>query len=243
MLTRILGFSYGVVSYIIFFATFLYAIGFIGGLYVPTTLDGPLSGSLMKAVFINIGLLGLFAIQHSVMARPAFKRAWTKVLPKLLERSTYVLFSSIALILLFIFWQPMGGIVWDIENTTGRILLYTLFTLGWGLILAATFVINHFDLFGLRQSWLYLRSLEYTPLEFNLPLMYKIVRHPLYVGWFIAFWATPTMSVAHFLFATVASAYILIAIGWEEKDLCDTHPEYEQYRQQTPMLIPKISRK
>lgn len=243
MLTRILGFSYGVVSYIIFFATFLYAIGFIGGLYVPTTLDGPLSGSLMKAVFINIGLLGLFAIQHSVMARPAFKRAWTKVLPKLLERSTYVLFSSIALILLFIFWQPMGGIVWDIENTTGRILLYTLFALGWGLILAATFAINHFDLFGLRQSWLYLRSLEYTPLEFNLPLMYKIVRHPLYVGWFIAFWATPTMSVAHFLFATVASAYILIAIGWEEKDLCDIHPEYEQYRQQTPMLIPKISRK
>ena len=243
MIGKIIGFSYGLVSYVVFFATFLYAIGFIGNIYVPKTLDGDPTTSLSVALLINGGLLALFAVQHSVMARPAFKRAWTKVVPSLLERSTYVLFSSIALILLFVFWQPMGGMVWNIQNDLARTALYTIFALGFVLILVATFAINHFDLFGLRQSWLYLRGQEYTSLEFNLPWLYRVVRHPLYVGWFIVFWATPTMSVSHLFFAIMISAYTLIAVRFEEKDLCDAHPEYEEYRRQTPMLIPSLSGK
>jgi methanethiol S-methyltransferase len=240
MIKRIVGFSYGLVSYVIFFGTFLYAIGFIGNIFVPKTLDSEPGDSLITALLINTSLLLVFALQHSVMARPAFKKAWTRIVPELLERSTYVLFSSIALIVLFIFWQPMGGIVWEVNNGAARIGLYLLFGLGWLLVLAATFAINHFDLFGLRQSFYYLQGKPCPALPFKLPLMYRFVRHPLYVGWFVVFWATPTMTVSHLFFAVVTTLYILVAVRLEEKDLRDVHPEYGNYQKDTPMFIPNV---
>ncbi|MEW6332375.1 MAG: methanethiol S-methyltransferase [Pseudomonadota bacterium] len=234
-------FIYGVVSYAIFFGTFLYAIGFVGDFLVPKSIDSAPQGPLGEALLINALLLGLFAVQHSVMARPAFKRWWTRIVPKPAERSTYVLFSSLALIALFAYWQPIGGVIWDVQDPIGRAVLYGLFAFGWGLVLLATFLINHFDLFGLRQVWLHLRGREYRPLDFGTPALYKIVRHPLYVGWFFAFWATPTMTVAHLFFALLATAYILIAIRFEERDLVAEHgARYSEYRKQVPMLVPRL---
>jgi protein-S-isoprenylcysteine O-methyltransferase Ste14 len=238
---RIAAFTYGVVSYAIFFGTFLYAIGFVGDLFVPKSIDSAPESPLGQALLINALLLGLFAVQHSVMARPAFKRWWTRFVPKPVERSTYVLFSSLALIALFAFWQPIGGVIWDVQDPVGQAVLYGLFAFGWGLVLVATFLINHFDLFGLRQVWLYLRGKEYRPLNFGTPALYKIVRHPLYVGWFFAFWATPTMTVAHLFFALLTTAYILIAIRFEERDLVAEHgARYSEYRKQVPMLVPRL---
>jgi protein-S-isoprenylcysteine O-methyltransferase Ste14 len=176
------------------------------------------------------------------MARPAFKRAWTRIVPPVVERSTYVLFSSVALILLFALWRPLGGIVWEVQNPLGRGLLHAAFAFGWGLVLAATFMINHFDLFGLRQVWLHLLGRPYSPVRFRTPLPYKIVRHPLYVGWLFAFWATPTMTVAHLFFALLTTGYILVAIQLEERDLVAAHPEYATYRRQVPMLMPRLRR-
>jgi len=238
---RIAAFIYGVVCYAIFFGTFLYAIGFVGDLFVPKSIDSAPQGPLGQALLINALLLGLFAVQHSVMARPAFKRWWTRFVPKPVERSTYVLFSSLALIALFVHWQPIGGVIWDVQDPVGQAVLYGLFAFGWGLVLVATFLINHFDLFGLRQVWLYLRGKEYRPLNFGTPALYKIVRHPLYVGWFFAFWATPTMTVAHLFFALLTTAYILIAIRFEERDLVAEHgARYSEYRKQVPMLVPRL---
>jgi protein-S-isoprenylcysteine O-methyltransferase Ste14 len=238
---RIAAFTYGVVCYAIFFVTFLYAIGFVGDLFVPKSIDSAPQGPLGQALLINTLLLGLFAVQHSVMARPAFKRWWTRFVPKPVERSTYVLFSSLALIALFVHWQPIGGVIWDVQDPVGQAVLYGLFAFGWGLVLVATFLINHFDLFGLRQVWLYLRGKEYRPLNFGTPALYKIVRHPLYVGWFFAFWATPTMTVAHLFFALLTTAYILIAIRFEERDLVAEHgARYSEYRRQVPMLVPRL---
>jgi len=239
MLKRIAFFIYGSVSYLIFLATFLYAIGFIGNFGVPRTLDGTRSGSFAVAVLIDVGLLTLFAVQHSVMARPGFKRWWTRIVPKPVERSTYVLFSSLALILMFWQWQPLGGVVWSIEDPFGSLVLRMLFAFGWALVLVSTFLINHFDLFGLRQVWLYLRNRPYTALHFGTPGPYRLVRHPLYVGWLFAFWSTPTMTLAHLLFSVATTAYILIAIQLEERDLVREHGEsYESYRRSVPMLIP-----
>jgi protein-S-isoprenylcysteine O-methyltransferase Ste14 len=239
MLKRILYFVYGSVSYLIFLATFLYAIGFIGNFGVPKTLDGALTGPLGVALLIDVALLSLFAIQHSVMARKWFKDWWTSIVPKPLERSTYVLFSSLALLLLFWQWQPLGGVVWSIENPAARIVLRGLFAFGWALVLVSTFLINHFDLFGLRQVYLYLRGRPYTSLKFGTPGPYRLVRHPLYVGWLFAFWATPAMTLAHLLFSVATTAYILIAIQLEERDLAREHAEaYEAYRRSVPMLIP-----
>lgn len=239
---RIATFTYGVICYAIFFGTFLYAIGFVGDLFVPKSIDSAPQGPLGQALLINALLLGLFAVQHSVMARPAFKRWWTRFVPKPVERSTYVLFSSLALIALFAYWQPIGGVIWDVQDPVGQVVLYGLFAFGWGLVLLATFLINHFDLFGLRQVWLYLRGKEYRPLNFGTPALYKIVRHPLYVGWFFAFWATPTMTVAHLFFALLTTAYILIAIRFEERDLVAEHgTRYVEYRKQVPMLVPRLS--
>jgi protein-S-isoprenylcysteine O-methyltransferase Ste14 len=239
MIKRIGFFAYGVVCYAVFFGTFLYAIGFIGGFGVPTTLDGPRQGSLAQGIAINAALLGLFAVQHSVMARRWFKERWTRIVPPPLERSTYVLLSSLALIVLFWQWRPLGGAVWSVEDPMGRAVLQGLFGLGFLLVLVATFLINHFDLFGLRQVWLYLLDKPYTKLHFGTPLFYRFVRHPLYVGWFFAFWATPTMTYAHLLFAMATTAYILIAIQFEERDLVHEHGEaYENYRRQVPMLVP-----
>jgi protein-S-isoprenylcysteine O-methyltransferase Ste14 len=244
MLTRILFFAYGAFSYSIFLATFLYAIGFIGNFGVPRTLDGAATEPLGRALAINVGLLGLFAVQHSVMARKWFKEAWTRLVPPEVERSTYVLFSSLALILLFWQWRPLGGEVWAVESPAGRVVLRGLFAFGWGLVLVATFLINHFDLFGLRQVWLHLRGRRYAMLRFRTPGPYGLVRHPLYVGWLFAFWMTPTMTLSHLLFAVATTAYILIAIQLEEKDLVRDHgTAYEEYRRSVPMLIPSARRR
>jgi len=238
MFKRILAFVYGVACYLAFFATFLYAIGFIGNFWVPKSMDSGPQMPLSSALAINIALLGLFAVQHSVMARQWFKAAWTKVVPQPVERSTYVLFSSLALILLFWKWQPLGGVVWSVDGMAERLALNTLYALGWITILIATFLINHFDLFGLRQVWLFLIGKPYTGLPFATPGLYRYVRHPLYVGWFLVFWAAPVMTVTHLIFAIATTAYILIAIQFEERDLMKMHREYAEYRRRVPMVLP-----
>lgn len=236
-------FFYGVASYAVFFGTFLYAVGFIGNLWVPKSLDSPRDVPLGAALAIDLGLLALFAVQHSVMARPAFKRWWTRIIPEAAERATYVLFSSLALILLFWLWQPMGGEVWKVTSPAGVNFLYGLYAFGWLLLLYVTFLINHFDLFGLRQVWLQLIGRRYTPVPFRTPWLYRLVRHPLYIGWFTIVWAAPTMTVAHLVFAVMCTAYILFAIQFEEHDLIAAHPEYAEYRQRVPMLIPFLGKR
>ncbi|MDX1367112.1 methanethiol S-methyltransferase [Pseudomonas sp.] len=234
-------FLYGVGSYAVFFATFLYAIAFVGNFpVVPRSIDGIPEMAFGNALVINMLLLAVFAIQHSVMARPAFKAWWTRFIPQEAERSTYVLLSSLALIALFYFWQPMGGVIWQVENRSGQLPLLAGFGFGWALVLYSTFLINHFDLFGLRQVWLQLLGKPYTALPFKTPAAYKLVRHPLYLGWFFVFWCTPQMTAAHLLFAVLTSVYILIGIYLEERDLLKVHPEYAAYRQRVPMLLPRV---
>jgi protein-S-isoprenylcysteine O-methyltransferase Ste14 len=235
---RVAVFAYTAFCYLVFFATFLYAIGFIGNLIVPKSIDSGPTEPFGTALFVNAGLLAVFAIQHSVMARPWFKRAWTRLVPEPAERSTYVLLSSLALILLFWQWRPMGGIVWDLPDSLARIVIYGLFAMGWSLVLVSTFLINHFDLFGLRQGYLYLRGREYTAIEFRTPGPYRTVRHPLYLGWLLVFWSTPTMTIAHLVFAVATTCYILLAIQFEERDLIRSHKEYREYRKQVPMILP-----
>jgi len=241
-MSRVLILAYGLLSYAVFFLTFLYALGFIGNFAVPRTMDSPALVPLGNALLVNLGLLGLFAVQHSVMARPAFKRWLTRFIPEPAERSTYVLMSSLALIVLFWFWQPMGGLVWDVQHPVGRAVLYGLYGFGWLVVLVTTFLINHFDLFGLRQVWLHFRGRPYTQLPLRAPGPYRLVRHPLYVGWLFAFWATPSMSVAHLVFAVMTTLYILVAIRFEERDLVDALPGYAEYRERVPMLVPRLFR-
>lgn len=239
MVGRITIFLYGVFCYLVFFATFLYAIAFLGDFGVPKSIDSGAQGSLAQALAVDVLLLGLFAVQHSLMARPWFKRAWTRIVPPAAERSTYVLFASVAMILLFWKWQPIGGLIWQLDTEVGRLVAYGVYAFGWALLLLATFLIDHFDLFGLRQVYLYLRGRPYTGLQFRTPLLYRYVRHPIYVGWLCIFWATPQMTVAHLVFALATTAYILIAISWEERDLLNAHGEtYRRYREQVPKLIP-----
>ena len=236
---RLLFFAYGVASYLIFLATFLYAIAFVGGFFVPSRLDGALQTSLPRALAINCLLLTIFAVQHSVMARPWFKERWTQIVPWTIERSTYVLFASLALLLLFWQWQPIGIQVWSVENVTARAALWTLFAAGWATVLIVTFLINHFDLFGLRQVWLPLVGTPYTPVTFRTPMPYRFVRHPLYFGFLLAFWMTPNMTLAHLVFAIATTAYIVLAIQFEEHDLVAEHgATYEAYRRTVPMLLP-----
>jgi len=238
VLKRLLFFAYGVAAYLVFLGTFLYAIAFVGGFAVPRQLDGPLEGPLPAALAIDAGLLTLFAVQHSVMARRWFKERWTQIVPWAIERSTYVLCASLALLLLFWQWRPIGLSIWSVENATARAALWTLFAAGWITVLIVTFLINHFDLFGLRQVWLQLIGRRYTAVPFVTPWLYRQVRHPLYIGWFTIVWATPTMTVAHLVFAAMCTAYILFAIQLEEHDLIAAHPEYAEYRRRVPMLIP-----
>lgn len=238
-MTRVLIFVYGVVSYLIFFGAFLYAIVFVGNLFVPKSVDTGETTAFGTALVINAVLLGIFAVQHSLMARPAYKQWVTRIIPEAAERSTYVLLSSLALILLFWQWRPMNDIVWSVNNTAGRYILWAVFFLGWGLVLVGTTLINHFDLFGLRQVYLNLKGEEYTNLGFGRPFLYKIIRHPIMLGFIIAFWATPLMSVGHLVFAIATTLYILIGIMLEERDMAAAHGEsYKQYRREVSMLIP-----
>jgi len=239
MLKRLLFFAYGLTCYLIFLGTFLYAIAFVGGFGVSHTLDAPLQTSLLRAVSVDCALLAVFALQHSVMARPWFKERWTQVVPWAVERSTYVLCASLALLLLFWQWQPIGVQVWYVRNPQARLILWTLCAAGWITVLLMTFFINHFDLFGLRQVWLPLRGKPYTRITFRAPLPYRLVRHPLYFGFLVAFWMTPNMTLAHLLFAMGTTGYILLAIQFEERDLVREHgPAYELYQQTTPMILP-----
>jgi protein-S-isoprenylcysteine O-methyltransferase Ste14 len=237
---KVLAFLYGVVSYLVFFVTFLYAIGFVGNIVVPKAIDYPAVVSpFTTSLLINALLLGLFAVQHSVMARQGFKRWWTRIIPKPIERSTYVLLSSLVLILLFWQWRPMLDVIWSVENTAGRYVLQGLFWLGWLIVLLSTFLINHFDLFGLRQVYLYQRGIEYTNLDFKTVFFYKVVRHPLLLGFIIAFWSTPYMTLGHLIFAIATTAYIIIAIQLEERDMANIHGEaYKEYQKEVSMLIP-----
>lgn len=236
---RAIAYLYGLACYVLFLATFLYAIGFVGNFVVPKSIDSGLPEAFGTSLLINAVLLGIFAIQHSVMARPGFKKVWTRVVPKTVERSTYVLLASLALVLLFSQWRPMPDIVWNVDNELGRMLLWALFALGWFLVLTSTFVINHFDLFGLRQVHMNMQGVPYTELKFRIAYFYKFVRHPLYLGFLIAFWATPTMSVGHLVFAIATTAYILIAIQLEERDLVHFHgSDYVEYRKKVSMILP-----
>ena len=241
MMKRLAVFTYGLVSYAVFFVTFVYAVGFIGNMYIPRSMDSAARVPFWQALLIDTLLLGVFAVQHSAMARPGFKKVLTRLIPESAERSTYVLCSSLLLIALFAFWQPIGGVVWNVADPAVRTAVNLVFGFGFALVFVSTLLINHFDLFGLRQVTLYLMGQPYTHLEFRTPLFYKYVRHPLYVGWFIAFWATPTMTGAHLLFAILTSAYMLIAIRWEERDLVMVHgAKYENYRKRVPKLIPSL---
>ena len=239
MAARLPIFLYGVICYLIFFVTFLYAIGFVGNLVVPKSIDSGPAVPLVEALLINTLLLGLFAIQHSVMARQWFKRAWTKIIPKPMERSTYVLLASLVLSLLFWQWRPMREVIWDVQNPTGRTVLWGLFWLGWGAVLLSTYLVDHFSLFGLKQVYFYLKGLPEEATPFKTPALYKVVRHPLYLGFIIAFWGTPRMTLGHLFFALVCTAYIVVAIKFEERDLIESYGDsYRKYRTQVSMLLP-----
>ena len=243
MLKRLLFFAYGSFSYLIFLATFLYAIAFVGGFVVPTQLDGPSQEPITTALAIDAALLAVFAMQHSVMARRWFKERWTQIVPWAIERATFVLCASAALLLLFWQWRPIGIPVWTIESGSARLIVWTLFAAGWGTVLVMTFLINHFDLFGLRQVWLPLIGKPYTPVPFRTPLPYRIIRHPLYFGFLLAFWMTPHMTLAHLVFALATTAYIVLAIQFEERDLLSEHGvSYAEYRRKVPMLLPGMRR-
>jgi protein-S-isoprenylcysteine O-methyltransferase Ste14 len=234
-------FIYGVVCYALFLVVFIYGIGFIGGFLTPTSLDGSPDRPLMVALAVDLALLGLFAVQHSGMARPAFKGWWTRFVPASAERSTYVLLSSLALVALFGIWEPIGGEIWRVAAGVWRDVVIGLYLFGWLLLLYTTFLIDHFDLFGLKQVWRLLVGASYREPQFHTPSLYKVVRHPLYIGWLIIFWAAPVMTVAHLIFALGTTAYILIAIQLEERDLVTAFgSDYVAYRRNTPMLIPRI---
>jgi protein-S-isoprenylcysteine O-methyltransferase Ste14 len=239
---RMVAVAYGAVCYGAFLGTFLYAIGFLGNVGVPKSIDSGPEGSVLTALGIDAGLLALFALQHSIMARPWFKRAWTRIVPEPVERSTYVLFSSLALLFMFWQWQPIGGVVWRIDGIAATV-IFAFYALGLVIVLLSTFLINHFDLFGLRQVYLYATGRPYTQLAFRTPFFYRYVRHPLYVGWLLTFWSAPVMTAAHLFFAGMTTAYILSAVQFEEADLIALHGDkYRQYKNDVPMMVPAMNR-
>src|SRR3954470_20508980 len=242
-MNRLTIFLYGALAYVTFLATFLYAVGFIGNFAVPKSMDSPAAGPWLTALLVDLGLLSLFALQHSVMARPAFKRLLTRIVPAEAERSTYFLPRTLAPPFLFWRGRPLGGRVGEVQSSLGASLFYAAYAFGWVLVLLATVVINHFDLFGLRQVWLHLQGRPQSALKFATPLLYRVVRHPLYVGWITVFWSTPVMTLTHLLFALATTVYILVAIQLEERDLIAKHPEYIEYRRQVPMIVPGLPRR
>lgn len=238
---------YGIAGYVLFLGVFLYLVGFIGGCELagfatPTALDGPRTTGLGRALAVDGLLVALFAVQHSVMARPRFKAWLTRYVPHAAERSTYVLATNAALLAMFVWWEPLGGRVWSVEHEAARAVIWCLYAAGWATVLVTTFLINHFDLFGLRQVWLEFRGREYTALPFVTPGPYRFIRHPLYVGWLLVFWSAPTMTASHLAFALGMTAYILIAIVFEERDLVRFHPGYAEYRRKVPMFVPRLAR-
>ena len=240
-MTRLLTLGFGVVSYAIFFASFLYLVGFLGNVVVPKSIDSGEATTLGRALLVDVALLLLFGVQHSVMARPRFKAWWTRVVPHAIERSIYVLVSSALLIATYAYWQPIAASVWSVESSIGSAALTALYFTGVTLVLYSTFLIDHFDLFDLRQVFLYFRNREYRDRHFKQPALYRLIRHPLYLGFLITFWATPVMSVGHLLFAVVMTIYILVAMPMEERDLANLHGEpYRRWRARTPAFIPRI---
>jgi protein-S-isoprenylcysteine O-methyltransferase Ste14 len=236
---RLIIFLYGALAYLIFLCVFLYDIGFVGDLIVPKSLDTGSQANVSEAVLMDVLLLALFAVPHSIMARRGFKTWWTRIVPQPVERSTYVLVSSLLLALLFWQWHPLTAVVWEVVYPIGRIVLYGLFWAGWGITLWSTFLIDHFDLCGLRQVYLYARGRPYKPVGFRTPALYRFVRHPLLLGFLIAFWATPRMTAGHLLFAAATTAYALVAVRWEERDLAALYGEaYRDYQRRVGMLLP-----
>ena len=236
---------YALIAYAIFFATFLYLIAFVGDLpLVPHSVDRGPDVPVAVALIVNVMLIALFGLQHSVMARQGFKRAWTRIVPPQAERSTFVLFASLALIMMFLFWMPIEGMVWQVDAGPGRTMLWALFGLGWLIVLLSTFLINHFELFGLQQAYLHALGREAAPPQMRQPLLYRYVRHPLYLGFFLAFWATPQMSLGHLLLAAGMSVYMLVAIRFEERDLVGMFGrDYQDYQARVGMLTPRLRRR
>jgi protein-S-isoprenylcysteine O-methyltransferase Ste14 len=244
MFARTFIFLYGIASYAAFLVAILYAIGFIGNLWVPKSIDTGSAGSVAEALIVDALLLGIFAIQHSVMARPAFKRWWTRIIPHESERSTFVLVSSLLLLLLYWQWQPIPAQIWHVEGEPGRWALMGVSWLGWGIVFFSTFLINHFNLFGLQQVFAALRKRDLPDPEFRTPLLYKLVRHPLMMGFLLAFWATPDMTAGHLLFAAMTTGYILVALQFEERDLIKLFGmAYQEYRRRVPMLVPFLPKR